>query len=99
MEKKSDFHNVTYKKKKISFHFVASRHIHTVVFTETIQYDHTILIELNPLYDYYYVCACSYECVHVYSHRKPWTKASDVAFLLFPPYTTNKNNWTFGHNA
>lgn len=21
------------------------------------------------------------------------------AFLLSPPHTTNKNNWTFGHNA
>lgn len=21
------------------------------------------------------------------------------AFLLFHPHTTNKNNWTFGHNA
>lgn len=32
----------------------------------------------------FYVCACNYECAHVYSHRKPWTKASDVCFPPFP---------------
>lgn len=36
------------------------------------------------------MCAFNYEYAHVYRHRKPWTKASDVCFPPFSSYHKQK---------